>query len=1100
MPVVKKNISMKNNIQILFVFGFLILSFLAQAQPCSTNGSGSNVPTKCFEIESILVDACDTCGNSCEGVFEMIKLRVGASPLSVSSIGVGAYVTGNVAWGAGSTTPFRGFCDITSVPLNLSKITTINNSIIAAGKCGRLIPINSTGTLPAGSHVLIFMSTLFSPLTHSFANLTDTLYILMQCSGNVSGHFSNSATTTRRLIMNYGTSCGDTAIYLPTSLVDQSGSTPTADGATVNFTYGGSASYVNYGCAIPVMPLTVSAGTTATSYCSGSTFSLSGTVVGTPCYYWYPKIRASGSFNDTTILAPSFTIASNYTGSLTLYLKANVSCGSVIDSVVFTVNASTASVTVSAITDTVRCNKNAVSLTATGATLPVSWSTNGKGAFNSTNTLTPTYTPSLNDTTFVWFTITKSTSCGTAKDSVRIRFTASPNANFNLSDTLVCVNSGTINLYPIQTGGVFSGSNVSGNIFTVPNTTGIFPIKYFRTLNGCSDSVIKNIRVAAFPNSQFSLSDTVVCLGTKTITLTPAQTGGVYKGATIVNNIFTPTASGTYTITYVIINGTCADSTTKTVLVKANPNAGFSLSDTVLCQGAPNVVFTPTTVGGIFSGQNVSGNNFTPSSIGVFPIKYLISQNGCSDSALKNIRVATLPNSQFSLSDTVVCLGTKTITLTPAQTGGIYKGATIVNNIFTPTASGTYTITYVIINGKCADSTTKTILVKASPNAGFSLSDTVLCKGAPNVFFTPTTVGGIFSGQNVSGNNFTPTTVGNFSIKYLISQNGCSDSAVKNIHVLAQPDASFTVSDSIVCFGTKSITIIPTNSGGVFKGITLTGNTFSPTSIGVYNATYVISNGICKDSVTKKINVVTKSSANFIASDTMICQGALPVSFTTTATGGIFYGSHLNNNLFYPDSPGIFAVKYIVGPVGCVDSATKNIHVFPKPKASFTYTPLNPVTNEIIHYTYTGTKVNKYLWQFGDDKTSNLQNPTHTYTKENKYPVWLTVTNSYGCLDSTLIEIDVAEEERIFVPNVFTPNGDSINDYFVVSRTGYHDYHILIYNRWGGLIYESFDPIANWDGKSNNEFCSQGVYVFLITALNHKGTEKLLRGTVTLLN
>jgi gliding motility-associated-like protein len=933
---------------------FISSSFLVFAQPCSTSGSGSNIPTKCFEIESILVDACDTCGNSCEGVFEMIRLRVGASPLSVSSIGVGSYVTGNVAWGTGSTTPFRGFCDITSVPANQAKINTINNSIIASGKCGRLIPINSTGTIPAGANVLIFMSTLFSPLTHSFANLTDTLYVLMQCAGNVSGHFSNSASTTRRLIMNYGSSCGDTVTYLPTSLVDQSGNTPTADGATVNFTYAGSASYVNYGCAIPVMPLTVDAGTTGTNYCSGNTVPLYGTVVGTSCFSWYPKVRTTGTFSDTASLTTSFTIASNYSGSITLYLKANVACGSVLDSVTFLVNPSTASVSITALTDTVICNRNILNLNATGTTLPVSWTTAGKGSFNATNNLTPIYTPNVADTNYVWFVVAKTTSCGVAKDSVRVRFTPSPNPNFTPSDTVVCINSGTVNLNPVQNLGVFIGTNVTGNVFNVPNAPGLFSIKRVVTLNGCSDSVTKYIRVAATTNSAFSISDTIICLG-------------------------------------------------------------------------------------------------------------------------------------------------KSVTINPVQSGGVYKGALIVSNVFTPITAGLYTITYVITNGKCADSTTRTIRVNNSPNPNFVLSDTIICKGTATISITPNTSGGVFVGQNLSGSIFTPSTVGDFAIKYKITQNGCSDSATKNIHVLAQPDASFTISDTLLCLGTKSITLKPLNTGGVFKGITLIGNTFTPTAAGFYQVTYIINNGICKDSLTKTIHIVSKSNAGFIASDTMLCQGDPAVTFTTSNAGGTLFGSLINNGMFYPDSAGTFVIKYLVGAVGCLDSSFKTIHVFPKPKAIFSYTPQNPVTNEILHFTYTGTKVNYYLWQFGDDQTSTIQNPTHTYTTEKKYPVWLTVKNSDGCVDSTLIEIDIAQEERIFVPNVFTPNGDSINDYFVVSRTGYHDYHIYIYNRWGGLIYESMDPISNWDGSYNGSICSDGVYVFLITALNHKGSEKTLRGTITLL-
>lgn len=798
--------------KIFYIFITLLFSaFTSLAQPCLGSGSGSTTPTKCFEIESILVDACDTCGNTCEGVFEMIRLRVGGSPLSVTNINVAPYVTGNVAWGTGSTTPFRGFCDITNVPANQSKINTINASIIAAGKCGRLIPINSTGTLPAGANVLIFMSTQFSPLTHSFANLTDTLYVLMQCSGNVSGHFSNSAASTRRLIMTYGSSCSDTAIYSPSSLVDQTGNTPSGDGATVNYTWSGTPTYVNYGCAIPVTPIVVNAGTTAPNYCSGGNVTLSGTVTGSSCYNWYPKNRNSGSFTDSTNLLTTFKISSNFSGSCTLYLKAFISCGNAIDSVIFNVNPTTDSVRITAFTDTVHCNKNTLTINSMGTGLPVVWTTNGKGTFNQTNTFSPVYTPSINDTSLIWFVISKTTSCAIVRDSVRVRFTPKPNASFWPTDTFVCINSGTINLNPIQTGGVFSGLYVTGNTFVTPNTPGIY------------------------------------------------------------------------------------------------------------------------------------------------------------------------------------------------------------------------------------------------------------------------------------------------SVKHIITNNGCKDSIVKNITVISKPDASFSLSDSIICLGNQSVTISTTQTGGIFYGASFSNNKFTPTTTGTYFISYVVSNSKCKDSVTKTVNVNQAPSANFTPSDTVLCQGDLPVTFTTVSSNGIYQGNHILNNKFYPDSAGIFIVKYVVDTLGCKDSSTQTIRVLTKPKAKFTYLPLLPLTNENVNFTYTGTVVNNYLWQFGDGFNSSDKNPSHIFTKEEKYPVVLIVSTTEGCLDTAMMEIEISAEEYLFVPNVFTPNDDSLNDKFVIVSKGFASYQINIYNCWGGQMFESLDSTKHWDGTTNNNPSAESVYVYIVTVTRHNGEKKSLHGTVTLL-
>ena len=129
----------------------------------------------------------------------------------------------------------------------------------------------------------------------------------------------------------------------------------------------------------------------------------------------------------------------------------------------------------------------------------------------------------------------------------------------------------------------------------------------------------------------------------------------------------------------------------------------------------------------------------------------------------------------------------------------------------------------------------------------------------------------------------------------------------------------------------------------------------------------------------------------------------------------------------------------------------------------------------------------------------NQAAPTQTYTIDKNYTVWLTVVNSVGCIDSTMQTIKVDAEENIFVPNVFTPNFDTYNDLFEITYTGIQNYHIYIYNRWGGLVYESNNPDGGWDGKSNGSICPESVYVFLITYQNSKQITKTMHGTITLI-
>ena len=117
----------------------------------------------------------------------------------------------------------------------------------------RSIGVPPGGTIPPNANVVLITGSSLTISANSFANLSDTLYVLFQCSGNTAGHFVNNqgVTTIRTLIMNFGGGCTDTASYYPNLLVTTTGAVGQADGAYVNYSANGTATYLNYGCVIP---------------------------------------------------------------------------------------------------------------------------------------------------------------------------------------------------------------------------------------------------------------------------------------------------------------------------------------------------------------------------------------------------------------------------------------------------------------------------------------------------------------------------------------------------------------------------------------------------------------------------------------------------------------------------------------------------------------------------------------------------------------------------------------------------------------------------------------------------------------------------------
>jgi gliding motility-associated-like protein len=97
---------------------------------------------------------------------------------------------------------------------------------------------------------------------------------------------------------------------------------------------------------------------------------------------------------------------------------------------------------------------------------------------------------------------------------------------------------------------------------------------------------------------------------------------------------------------------------------------------------------------------------------------------------------------------------------------------------------------------------------------------------------------------------------------------------------------------------------------------------------------------------------------------------------------------------------------------------------------------------------------------------------------------------------SNIVEINPPVE--LYVPNAFTPNGDGLNDFFGAKGEGITDFEMLIFNRWGELIFESHDIKKTWDGTYKGESCQEGVFAYTITAQGEKTKEIRKGGTVTL--
>lgn len=276
--------------------------------------SKNAVNAQCVQIESILVAAC----GQPEGYNEMFRFRVGALYINTNNL--------TVNW------PSQSWGGLVQNAGTAAKVATLNANIISAGGCAQLLePLN--GVLPANAPVIIVTSYLFDTDANSFGALTEDTYILFQNSTAAGGHFGNyQPTGTRTLSMSFGSGCNESVTYTR-NLLSQ------LPGAAVSYTASGTASYFNNGCSAPVAPFTVDAGPISMTTCAGAVLNFVGTAQGQQSVQWN---ATQGTFSNPTALTTSFTVPATAVGTIAVTLTATNACGATItDTITLLVNAST---------------------------------------------------------------------------------------------------------------------------------------------------------------------------------------------------------------------------------------------------------------------------------------------------------------------------------------------------------------------------------------------------------------------------------------------------------------------------------------------------------------------------------------------------------------------------------------------------------------------------------------------------------------------------------------------------------------------------------------------------------------------------------------
>ena len=515
-------------------------------------------------------------------------------------------------------------------------------------------------------------------------------------------------------------------------------------------------------------------------------------------------------------------------------------------------------------------------------------------------------------------------------------------------------------------------------------------------------------------------------------------------------------SGGTYTVSLTSISTASCINTSTLAVVLDKPVASFVASSLNICLGSTlSFSNTSTYATGIITSwnwdfgdgnsSNIQNPSYTYTTPGTYSVTLISSSaSGCSGSITQIININTSPAVQFS-GDILSGCATQTVNFLNASSpslGSQYSwnfGDNSTSSIQNPTHiysnPGTYSVKLIVTttNG-CADSLIKLsyISIYDLPITNFSASNNCVNSSISFTNSTSIPTGTITSwnwnfGDGNSNNTQNPVYSYSLAGTYVvnltaISNNGCQASSSYTVLINAKPIVQFSANISSGC-APLSINFndlsTATTSGSTYLwnfGDNSTSNQQNPGHIYVSSGSYTVklyvtSPSGCNDSLIKTAYVVVNPSpiANF--SVTPSCLNSVS-SFTDSSSGSITSWSwdFGDGNSSATQSPshvystsGNFSVTLIViNSAGCSSSITKLISINDKPLVQFLADSLVGCTPALINFTNlsTASSGSTNVWYFGDNSTSNLLNPSHSYSVSGTYTVKLVVSEPGGCSDS----------------------------------------------------------------------------------------------------
>ncbi len=511
---------------------------------------------------------------------------------------------------------------------------------------------------------------------------------------------------------------------------------------------------------------------------------------------------------------------------------------------------------------------------------------------------------------------------------------------------------------------------------------------------GCTDtSLVK--KITTLPKPIANIGTNIICTSLNAVNINNSSTiasGTMSYNWTFSDNTTSTTLSpskvftnsGSIIATLVVTsNFNCKDSVSKTIIINSTPIANFNINDTIQCITGNKFDFINISIGNgnnynwTFGDNTVSANvnpSKTYANAGNYLVKLRTTSNGCIDSIIKPITVVAKANSvNFSINQASQCLvGNNFVftnnstpnnsSLTYFWTFGNGDTSTLRSPNITFNNIGTFAVKLKVnANNECVDSFSSNVIVNANPTANFTINDTLQCITGNRFTLLNSSVGGSTYnwnfGDNTANNNINNnkvyTNAGNYAIKLVATANGCSDSIVKNVNVVAKAtNIDFSVNQMSQCLRGNNFVFTnnstPNNNtlnylwtiDGVTVSTLRNPANFSTNKVGVIPVSLVaIANEKCIDTISKNISVNANPQIGTISGNVNPNSSVIPFTYSvlnqanstynwTTTNATIQSGQGTNQiSVLFTNAGNAKIAAQITDNNSCTDSTSLNLAV-----------------------------------------------------------------------------------------------------------------------------------------------------------------------------